>query len=111
MDRNLFLARLRDEVLIVYGVVGTLHQANWLKAGQPPELLNFEKPGSIFRIHRESIRAGADVIVANTLRANRFQLTQLGLEKETRRINLRGVEIAKKASNGRASIAVEIGPI
>jgi len=111
MKRNLFLTRLREQILLLDSPEGRLIQSNWLKTGQLPEVLNLEKPDLIFNIHRESIKAGADIIGANTSAANRYQLARFRLEKKIRLINLQGVEIARKASNGRTLIAAEIGPI
>lgn len=111
MDRKLFLARLNEEVLILNGVIGTLWQSGWLRTDYPPELLNLEKPDIIFNTHRDCIRAGADIISTNTAGANKAQLTRLGLGSETRRLNIRGVEIAQKAAGGRALVAGEIGPL
>jgi homocysteine S-methyltransferase len=58
--------------------------------------LNLSNPAIVQEIHREYIRAGAEMIETNTFGANRFKLADHGLESKVREINLRGVKIARE---------------
>src|SRR5918993_2670617 len=59
--------------------------------------LNLTEPALVQRIHREYIRAGAELIETNTYGANRFKLAQYGLEERVRDINFRAVKLAREA--------------
>ena len=59
--------------------------------------LNLTDPALIQRIHRDYIRAGAELIETNTYGANRFKLAQYGLEDRVRDINFRAVKLAREA--------------
>jgi S-methylmethionine-dependent homocysteine/selenocysteine methylase len=57
----------------------------------------FDQPDMITAIHRDYIRAGADIITTNTFRTQRRTLTEAGLGDETERINRLAVDCAVKA--------------
>lgn len=59
--------------------------------------LNLTEPALVQRIHREYIRAGAELIETNTYGANRYKLAQFGLEDRVRDINFRAVKLAREA--------------
>jgi 5-methyltetrahydrofolate--homocysteine methyltransferase len=110
MTRNLFLTRLQEEVLIYASVSSALEWGGRLKAGGPCESGNFDNADLIFGLYRDYIKAGVDIIVANTLNANRAQLLRHGLANQIREINLRGLEIAQQAADRRVLVAGGIGP-
>lgn len=107
MQRNLFLTRLEADALVFATVAGGLKWRDGLKTA---ESYNLENANLIYGLYRDYIKAGVDIIVTNTLGANRAQLVQYGLEKKIREINLRGMEIAQKAAEGRVLVAGAIGP-
>ena len=53
--------------------MGTLLQERGLKPGETPEDWNVERPEDIAAIHRAYVKAGAEVIYANTFGANRLK--------------------------------------
>ena len=91
------------------GAMGTQLIAAGL-AGKVPELWNLEKPETIRGIHKAYVDAGADVIQVNTFGANRLKLKVAGLESRLEEINRSAVEVAKKASAGKALVAGDFGP-
>ena len=64
--------------MLLDGAMGTMLQKSGLKPGQIPELLNIENPEMVRAVHRAYVRAGSDVIYANTFGANRLQLEKTG---------------------------------
>lgn len=57
----------------------------------------FDQPDMITAIHRDYIRAGADIITTNTFRTQRRTLATSGLDADTERINRLAVDCAAKA--------------
>ena len=64
---------------------------------------NKTHPDIVRQVHEEYIRAGADVITANTFSTSRHVLASAGLADETVRINARAVELAREAVNNVSS--------
>ena len=64
---------LGKRILFFDGGMGTLLQERGLKAGELPELWNVDRPEDIKAIHREYIKAGSDIVLANTFGANRYK--------------------------------------
>ncbi|HEU0245973.1 MAG TPA: bifunctional homocysteine S-methyltransferase/methylenetetrahydrofolate reductase [Gaiellaceae bacterium] len=79
-----------------------------------PEEANVRAPESVLSLHLGFIRAGADVIEANTFGANRRKLAEHYLEDDVVTINEAAVKIARDARevSGRdVFIAGSIGPL
>jgi methionine synthase / methylenetetrahydrofolate reductase(NADPH) len=109
-----FSARLRDSILVADGAMGS--QLNETATPQRCfEELNATQPEAVFRVHKEYIDAGAQIIETNTFGANRLKLTACGLQEEdVLRLNSRGVKIAREAREGASReilIAGSIGPL
>lgn len=49
-----------------------------MKMGETPEVLSITQPQLLVGIHEKYLRAGADVIYANTFGANRYKLEECG---------------------------------
>jgi len=58
---------------------------------------NKTHPDIVRQVHEEYIRAGADVVTANTFSTSRHILASAGLADETVSINARAVELAREA--------------
>ena len=58
---------------------------------------NKTHPDIVREVHEEYIRAGADVVTANTFSTSRHILASAGLADETVSINTRAVELAREA--------------
>lgn len=98
-----------DEFILLDGAMGTMLQASGLKLGGIPEELNFSSPELIGDIHRKYIAAGAQAIYANTFGANRYKLANSAHSVEE--TVKKGIEIARKAADGKALVALDVGPI
>ncbi|MFA5334259.1 MAG: homocysteine S-methyltransferase family protein [Candidatus Omnitrophota bacterium] len=110
------LARLKNEILIYDGALGTvLQETGALKAGACPEELNISNPKVIRNIHRDYINAGADIIETNSFGASKIKLAAYGLENDADRINYEAARIACSAASACASrkiyVAGSVGPL
>jgi len=105
-----FREALRQRVLVLDGAMGTMLQERGLKPGGCPEEMNLAAPEVVEGVHAEYAAVGADIIVTNTFGGSRVKLAHYGLEAQTREINLRGVEIARRAAGTERFVAASIGP-
>jgi len=106
-----FLAALDTRVLVCDGAMGTMLYARGTFLNRCFDELNLTEPDRVAEVHREYVRAGADVIETNTFGANRFKLGHFGLADETARINREGAAVARRAAAGRSWVAGSMGPL
>jgi homocysteine S-methyltransferase len=106
-----FLEMLSEGVVLFDGAMGTMLYDRGVFINRCFDETNLSNPDLVEDIHGEYIDAGAGVIETNTFGANRFKLTQHGLEERLADINRAGVQLARRASGGRAVIAGAIGPL
>jgi len=93
-------------VLGAEGYVFELERRGYVRAGAyvPEVVLDF--PDAVTELHREFLRAGADVMVALTYYAHRGKLRQLGRESELEAMNRQAVRLARQvAAEGAALVA------
>ncbi|MCH5229734.1 MAG: methionine synthase [Muribaculaceae bacterium] len=106
---------LKERILILDGGLGTMIQQynfseidyrgrEFLSHSIPlfgfNDLLCITKPSAILDIHREYLKAGADIITTNTFNANAISMKEYGFghkDNLIRRINKEGAELAIKA--------------
>jgi len=105
VESNLF----NKGFVILDGAMGTILQGMGLKTGRYPELLNLESPEAVAKIYRNYVRCGSNVVYANTFGANRLKLR--GCDKSVKELIEAAVDNAKKAVDGKALVALDIGPI
>ena len=106
-----FLEALDRRVLVCDGAMGTMLYAKGIFLNRSFDELNLTQPDLVAEVHREYVRAGADVLETNTFGANRFKLSSFGLAEKTRAINTQGARIAKHAARESAWVAGSIGPL
>jgi methionine synthase I (cobalamin-dependent)/5,10-methylenetetrahydrofolate reductase len=99
--------------LLADGAMGTLLIARGAKAGENLDALNLTDPDRVGAIHRDYIRAGAQIIETNTFGANRCKPSAVGLEDKLQDIIRAGVELARREAGGagRVLVAGSIGPL
>ncbi len=111
---NPLLERLQRGPILCDGAMGTMLYARGISFDRCFDELNLSNPALVQEIHREYIRAGAEMIETNTFGANRFKLARYGLEHKVREINLRGVKTAREAreiSGEPIFVVGSVGPI
>src|SRR5712675_1067366 len=93
-------------VLGAEGYVFELERRGYVKAGAyvPEAVLDF--PDAVAELHREFLRAGAEVMVALTYYAHRGKLRQVGRESDLEAMNRQAVRLAREvAAEGGALVA------
>jgi len=92
------------------GAWGTQMQARGLGVGEFPDTWNLSHPDKVLEVARAYVAAGSQIILTNTFGANRFRLAEHGAANKLEEINVRGVELSREASGGKAFIFASIGP-
>jgi homocysteine S-methyltransferase len=105
------LGRLADgELVIIDGGMGSQLQAE----GVPMDDVawsaraNLDQPDAVQRVHEEFIRAGAEVIIANTFAASRAGLEPAGLGDRVTEANRGAMRAARQARQAAASRPVAV---
>jgi 5-methyltetrahydrofolate--homocysteine methyltransferase len=111
MTRQEFLALLKEKVLVFDGAMGTMLQSMSDSPLCCPDIYNLEYPELVEEVHRQYVNAGCHIVQINTFGANRVKLAAHGLAGMTEDINIRGVQIARKATQGKVLVAGNIGPM
>jgi methionine synthase / methylenetetrahydrofolate reductase(NADPH) len=111
-----FLERLRQGPLLCDGAMGTVLFARAPESimhGRCFDELVLTAPGLVQEVHREYIRAGAQIIETNTFGANAAKLAAYGLADQVRTINRRAAELAREAreiAGRQVFVAGAVGP-
>jgi len=93
------------------GAWGTQLQGRRLEPGTCPDTWNLLHPDWVEEIGRAYLEAGSRVILTNTFRGNRVALAHYGIANKAVEINRAGVEISRRAANGRAYVFASMGPV
>jgi betaine-homocysteine S-methyltransferase len=107
--RSLAQRLAEDLVLGAEGYVFELERRGYIKAGPyVPEVI-LDEPEAVLQLHREFLRAGAEVMVALTYYANREKLKVVGRADDLEALNRNAVRIAAHvAREGDALVAANI---
>lgn len=97
-------------VVITDGAWGTQLQARGLGPGEVPDLWNLHHPDEVEAVARSYVEAGSEIILTNTFRGNRIALGEVARKLDVRALNRAGVEISKRAAQGRAKVFASVGP-
>jgi homocysteine S-methyltransferase len=96
---------------VVDGAMGTLLYSRGVFLNVCYDELAIRQPDLIRDIHREYMRAGAELLETNTFGANPVKLAQYGLADETEKLNAAAASLARDAAGQRASVLGAIGPL
>ncbi|MEO8378381.1 MAG: bifunctional homocysteine S-methyltransferase/methylenetetrahydrofolate reductase [Acidobacteriota bacterium] len=107
-----FIQAIADEHVYLFdGAMGTMLYSRGVFINKCYDELNVRNPEIVLEIHRQYVRAGAEILETNTYGANRVKLRGFGIEDELRDINTRAAEIARKAAGDGVYVAGAIGPL
>lgn len=101
---------LQKEFIIADGAMGTkLMEVGVDLREISSEMLNLNNKELIEEIHKEYIKSGAEIILSNTFMCNILNAKKKGYSLEE--VVTNALEIGKKASADKASLALDIGPL
>jgi betaine-homocysteine S-methyltransferase len=105
-----FAERLQDGPMVgAEGYVFELERRGYVKAGPYVPEVVLDAPDALAELHREFLRAGADVMVALTYYAHREKLRDIGRADDLEQMNRVAVRIANRvAAEGEALVAGNI---
>ncbi|MBN1421818.1 MAG: bifunctional homocysteine S-methyltransferase/methylenetetrahydrofolate reductase [Planctomycetes bacterium] len=106
-----FLVELRKRVILCDGGTGTSLYAKGVYINRSYEELNLSQPDLVREVHRDFLRAGAEVVEANTFAANTVKLKPYGLAADVRQIVAQGIRLAREEARGAAWVAASVGPL
>ncbi|HET7599837.1 MAG TPA: bifunctional homocysteine S-methyltransferase/methylenetetrahydrofolate reductase, partial [Gemmatimonadales bacterium] len=98
-------------VHVVDGAMGTMLYARGVFLNVCYDELSLKQPDLVREIHRDYVRAGAEILETNTFGANPLKLAHYGLAADTERINAAAAALAREAAGERAAVAGAIGPL
>ncbi len=97
-------------VLILDGAMGTMLQARGLRPGELPETWNLTRPDDITDIHLAYLRAGCDILSANTFGANTLKFSPAKLEEIIAAAIAHAREAITTYGEGDRYVALDMGP-
>jgi methionine synthase I (cobalamin-dependent)/5,10-methylenetetrahydrofolate reductase len=107
-----FRDQLAQRVIVADGAMGTMLYSRGVFINRCFDELNLAQPDLVRQIHREYVKAGAEILETNTFGANRARLASFGMAEKLADINRAGVRIAREAAgDSNVYIAGAIGPL
>ncbi len=110
---NKFLERLSaGEVFVADGATGTNLQKMGLKPGTAPEDLLIDNPEILLQLASRFVAAGSNIILTCTFGGTRLRMQESKYVERCVEINIRAVELARKAASAREGVLVagSMGP-
>ncbi|MCU1290337.1 MAG: Methionine synthase (cobalamin-dependent), methyltransferase [Acidobacteria bacterium] len=100
-----------DSVYVFDGAIGTRFYDKGVYINRSYDELNLTQPDLVREVHKEYVKAGADIIETNTFGATRHKLKQYGLESKLKEINVAAARLAREAAGEDVFVAGAIGPL
>ncbi len=72
---------------------------------------NLSSPAIISELHRDYLKAGAEVLSTNSWGANRYKLAKHNLQDQTRVINAKAAQLAREVAQDEAFVSGSVGPL
>lgn len=102
---------LGNRILVTDGAMGTALYSKGVFINRCFDELNLSSPSLVGEVHRDYIKAGAEILETNTFGANRKRLAAFGYADQLVAINQAGVRIAREAAGNKAFVAGAVGPL
>ncbi len=99
--------------LLADGATGTNYFDMGLQSGEAPELWNIDHPDRVIALHREFIRAGADIVLTNSFGGSSYRLKLHRAEDRVTELNRAAAALARQAAaevDRPVVVAGSIGP-
>lgn len=110
MARIELAERIKQDLFILDGAMGTQLFARDVKSDKGNDYLNIESPQTIAAIHGDYFNAGSDAVLTNTFGANKYALARHGIAEMAEEINRAGAAIAREAAGEDRYVLGDIGP-
>jgi 5-methyltetrahydrofolate--homocysteine methyltransferase len=110
---NKFLEQLNaGDILVADGATGTNLQKMGLKPGIAPEDLIIDNPDILLQLASRFVAAGSNIILTCTFGGTRLRMKESKYVERCVEINMRAVELARKAATARQGVLVagSMGP-
>lgn len=108
MEKEAFRKLCSEKILYLDGATGS----NLMKAGMPvgvcPEQWILEHEDALVSLQQAYVQAGTNIVYAPTFTANRIKLAEYGLENDIKDINVKLVQLSKRAVGGKALVAGDL---
>jgi homocysteine S-methyltransferase len=88
-----------DRVRVFDGAMGTMLYAKGVYINRCYDELNLSGADIVLGVHREYVKAGAEIIETNTFGASRLKLAQQGLDDRLAEINIAAAQLARRAAD------------
>jgi 5-methyltetrahydrofolate--homocysteine methyltransferase len=109
--KKLLQDAILERPLLGDGAMGTQLMFTGLEQGNCGEAWNLTQPERVFAIQRRYVEAGSECIITNTFGGSRIMLNRHSEADHVVEVNKAGVEIARKAFNGKDGYVLgDIGP-
>ncbi len=106
-----FRDQLQRRVFVADGAMGTVLYSKGVFINRCFDELNLSMPAMVRETHQEYVKAGAEILEANTFGATRTRLGAFGLSEKLGEINRAGVRLAREAAGDTAFVAGAMGPL
>lgn len=97
--------------MVLDGAMGTMLYEHGVFINTCYDALNLSGQDLVEQVHREYVRAGAEMIQTNTFGANRVKLRGYGLEEKVEVLNYEGAKIARRAAGESVYVGGSVGPL